>query len=174
MAVETAARARRKPGSGSIFQLGDEWVGEYRSRDQATGRVVKRRLFRESRSAVEVALSRTLKGRPMTPVAPPPRVRIEPRSTAVDVVEHVLRDAGRLGWDLPFTARVILAATSPIRIRFGIYGPCAYCGDWTASSVDHIVPRSRGGGDNPANLASACWPCNQRKGALTADEFRRA
>lgn len=39
---------------------------------------------------------------------------------------------------------------------------CAYCGA-PADTVDHIVPLSRGGTDDPSNLRSACRACNTRK-----------
>lgn len=35
-----------------------------------------------------------------------------------------------------------------------------------ASTVDHIVARSRGGTDDPANLRAACADCNTRAGGL--------
>ena len=31
--------------------------------------------------------------------------------------------------------------------------------------IDHVIPRSRGGSDDPSNLKVACWLCNMRKGA---------
>lgn len=34
-----------------------------------------------------------------------------------------------------------------------------------AGHVDHIIPRSQGGTDDPANLRAACEPCNLRRGA---------
>jgi 5-methylcytosine-specific restriction endonuclease McrA len=46
---------------------------------------------------------------------------------------------------------------------------CQYCGD-RADSIDHIVPRSRGGRDVWDNLAAACRPCNTRKRDRTPDE----
>lgn len=33
-----------------------------------------------------------------------------------------------------------------------------------ATTVDHILPRSRGGGDAPENLRAACHPCNKGRG----------
>lgn len=35
--------------------------------------------------------------------------------------------------------------------------------------VDHILPKSLGGGDDPDNLCAACYRCNQYKGAKTHD-----
>ncbi|GIG64272.1 HNH endonuclease [Phytomonospora endophytica] len=39
------------------------------------------------------------------------------------------------------------------------------CGRY-ARTVDHIVPRAHGGGDEPGNLRAACSTCNTRSGAL--------
>jgi hypothetical protein len=38
--------------------------------------------------------------------------------------------------------------------------PCAICGTYQRPTVDHIVPRSRGGTDDPANLRPLCVWCN--------------
>jgi 5-methylcytosine-specific restriction endonuclease McrA len=40
---------------------------------------------------------------------------------------------------------------------------CGYC-HGTATTVDHIVPRSRGGRNTWLNTIAACDGCNQRKG----------
>lgn len=53
----------------------------------------------------------------------------------------------------------------------GIVGPCAYCGTWVASEVEHRRPRSRGGTDERGNLVSACRPCNIEKNDMTAPEY---
>lgn len=39
---------------------------------------------------------------------------------------------------------------------------CAYCGD-PAQSLDHIVPKAKGGLTVRTNLVPACLPCNRRK-----------
>ena len=46
---------------------------------------------------------------------------------------------------------------------------CQYCGDM-ADSIDHIMPRSRGGQHIWENVAAACRPCNLRKRDRTPDE----
>lgn len=46
---------------------------------------------------------------------------------------------------------------------------CGYCGG-KGSTVDHILPRSRGGLDTYTNLITACAPCNQTKDDRTPDE----
>lgn len=46
---------------------------------------------------------------------------------------------------------------------------CVYCGGH-ADTVDHVLPRCRGGGDTWFNLVAACRPCNGRKGDRTPRE----
>lgn len=52
-------------------------------------------------------------------------------------------------------------------------GPCAYCGAMGEMTVDHVVPLTRGGGNDPENLAHACASCNASKGDRTPDEWVR-
>jgi 5-methylcytosine-specific restriction endonuclease McrA len=52
---------------------------------------------------------------------------------------------------------------------------CQYCGSKGNQfdlTIDHIVPRSRGGRTTPENLCAACFACNQRKGDRTPEEAR--
>jgi 5-methylcytosine-specific restriction endonuclease McrA len=48
---------------------------------------------------------------------------------------------------------------------------CAFCGG-VASTVDHVLPRSRGGGNEWLNTVAACGRCNNRKGDRTPAEAR--
>jgi 5-methylcytosine-specific restriction endonuclease McrA len=41
-------------------------------------------------------------------------------------------------------------------------GRCVYC-TAPATSIDHVIPRSRGGGHNWENVVSACHRCNHQK-----------
>jgi len=41
---------------------------------------------------------------------------------------------------------------------------CQYCGAQKRLTVDHVVPRSKGGGDGWDNVVTSCAPCNLRKG----------
>lgn len=41
---------------------------------------------------------------------------------------------------------------------------CMYCGSTKNLTIDHIIPRSKGGGDNWFNLTLACSHCNTKKG----------
>ncbi|MFZ9737336.1 MAG: HNH endonuclease [Prochlorotrichaceae cyanobacterium] len=50
---------------------------------------------------------------------------------------------------------------------------CQYCG-YTGEdlTLDHVVPRSRGGGDTWDNMVTACVRCNVRKGNRTPEEAK--
>ncbi len=41
---------------------------------------------------------------------------------------------------------------------------CQYCGARSNLTVDHVVPRSKGGGSSWDNIVASCAPCNRRKG----------
>ena len=48
---------------------------------------------------------------------------------------------------------------------------CQYCGKTGGNlTIDHIVPKSRGGGESWENLVVCCSRCNNRKGNQTLDE----
>jgi 5-methylcytosine-specific restriction endonuclease McrA len=55
---------------------------------------------------------------------------------------------------------------------------CQYCGSTRHLTIDHIIPRSRGGASSWENVVTSCAPCNVRKGACLPSEvgmspFRR-
>ena len=50
--------------------------------------------------------------------------------------------------------------------------PCAYCGAAGPSTIDHVIPLSRGGMHSIGNLIAACASCNRRKHAMTITEWR--
>jgi 5-methylcytosine-specific restriction endonuclease McrA len=47
---------------------------------------------------------------------------------------------------------------------------CVYCG-LPAITVDHVIPRSRGGSDDEDNLVACCSECNGGKGDKTPSEI---
>jgi 5-methylcytosine-specific restriction endonuclease McrA len=86
------------------------------------------------------------------------------------------------------SASFSMAAPTVIRLRYVVRVPvlrraalsrkavfirdqhrCQYCGGF-ADSIDHIIPRSRGGPHAWDNVAAACRPCNLRKRDRTPDE----
>ena len=79
------------------------------------------------------------------------------------------------------SARLVMPRPSVIRLRYVVKVPylrrtalsrravfardehrCQYCGA-TADSIDHVVPRARGGMHSWDNVVAACRPCNIRK-----------
>ncbi len=69
---------------------------------------------------------------------------------------------------VPYPAQVPLS-------RKGVFardgGRCAYCGG-SATSIDHVVPRSRGGPHTWDNVVAACRPCNVHKADRLLTETR--
>jgi 5-methylcytosine-specific restriction endonuclease McrA len=49
---------------------------------------------------------------------------------------------------------------------------CQYCGRTSHLTVDHVVPRSRGGTSVWENIVTSCAPCNRRKGDRTPVEIQ--
>jgi 5-methylcytosine-specific restriction endonuclease McrA len=41
---------------------------------------------------------------------------------------------------------------------------CQYCGSRSSLTVDHVIPRSKGGASSWDNIVASCAPCNRRKG----------
>ncbi len=89
------------------------------------------------------------------------------------------------------TPQRIFRAPSVIRLQYHIRRPrprvrlsrrevfardghvCQYCGRATGDlTLDHVVPRHRGGSHTWDNLVAACKPCNHRKGGKMPDEAR--
>lgn len=49
---------------------------------------------------------------------------------------------------------------------------CVECGATDGLSLDHVIPKSRGGSGEQWNLVTLCQPCNERKGsAIRVDLF---
>ena len=49
---------------------------------------------------------------------------------------------------------------------------CVYCGSKKDLTLDHVLPKSRGGGNDWTNLVTSCFKCNLKKGNKTPDEAR--
>jgi len=48
---------------------------------------------------------------------------------------------------------------------------CCYCGK-AAKTIDHVLPRSRGGSNDYLNTVAACFPCNNKKDSKTPKEAK--
>jgi 5-methylcytosine-specific restriction endonuclease McrA len=58
--------------------------------------------------------------------------------------------------------------------RRGDPDECRYCQVVLTDenrTIDHVVPKSKGGGDSIKNLVLACQPCNIKKANLDLDDF---
>jgi len=49
---------------------------------------------------------------------------------------------------------------------------CLWCGR-PGTTVDHIIPASKGGSDLPHNLLAACMECNTKRGSRAAFSYYR-
>ena len=64
--------------------------------------------------------------------------------------------------DLPLTRKNVLERDN---------NSCQYCGSTNRKlSIDHVLPKSRGGIDNWENVVTACLECNVKKGNKTPKE----
>jgi len=50
-------------------------------------------------------------------------------------------------------------------------GECVYCGSSEELTIDHVVPISRGGKDDPCNVVPACSQCNYDKNAKKPEDW---
>jgi 5-methylcytosine-specific restriction endonuclease McrA len=47
---------------------------------------------------------------------------------------------------------------------------CVYCGSKKNLTIDHLIPKSKGGGNSWDNLVTCCSPCNIKKGDKLLNE----
>lgn len=48
---------------------------------------------------------------------------------------------------------------------------CHYCGSQGKLTLDHVVPRSKGGGNSLGNLVACCPECNGKKADLDPEQW---
>ena len=92
--------------------------------------------------------------------------------------EGVLHSA-RYALPVPSVVRLTRFVRVPFRTHVGLSRRavfardgwrCAYCGG-LAETIDHVFPRSRGGGHVWENVVAACAKCNHSKGDRTPAEM---
>ena len=49
---------------------------------------------------------------------------------------------------------------------------CVYCGSNKNLTLDHVIPKSKGGKNSWENLVTSCFKCNLKKGNKTPDEAK--
>jgi 5-methylcytosine-specific restriction endonuclease McrA len=94
----------------------------------------------------------------------------------VDVVAHYDREVHSPSQALKLPSVIALRQfvrpnEYPAFTRFNLFlrdrFRCVYCGSGKELTFDHVVPRSQGGRTTWENVATACAPCNLRKGGRT-------
>lgn len=106
---------------------------------------------------------------------------LQDKAELVEAAQQRLRARG-LSLEIPLVIRLVRYIRIPRRLRLpcsrrGVLvrdrETCQYCGEQPGRShltVDHVVPRSRGGETTWENVVAACRECNHRKGGRTPEE----
>lgn len=102
------------------------------------------------------------------------------KAEVLEASESTVRSATRV-FDAPSVIRLHRFIRRPrVRVKltrreiFARDGhTCQYCGRYGGDlTVDHVLPRSRGGQHTWDNVVTACRSCNHRKGGKTLQEAR--
>lgn len=78
--------------------------------------------------------------------------------------------------ELLFSLQCLQRRTARKRFRRDIldsWDGCAYCGRENPSTLDHVVPKARGGKTTRNNLVASCADCNLSKSDTDFMEFYR-
>lgn len=71
---------------------------------------------------------------------------------------------------IKFHTRTLRANRNRIYKRDGY--ECVYCGSKKDLTLDHVVPKSKGGQNTWMNLVTCCFKCNLKKGDRTPEEAK--
>ena len=97
----------------------------------------------------------------------------------VDIVDSYAREVHSPNWTMPIPSVIALRqyvkpSEFPAFTRFNLFlrdrFTCQYCGSPHNLTFDHVVPRRLGGRTSWENVATACAPCNLRKGGRTPQQ----
>jgi len=103
------------------------------------------------------------------------------KAEIVEAAEAFLRSQHTM-LPMPLVIRLVTYVRIPRMLPLGVTRrgvlkrdnfTCQYCGRTQSSSdltLDHVLPRSRGGKNTWENVVAACKPCNHRKGNRTPAE----
>lgn len=106
---------------------------------------------------------------------------LQEKAELIEATEQFLRAQGHK-FEIPLVIRLVRYIRIPRRMRLpcsrrGVLSrdreTCQYCGVQPGRSsltVDHVLPRSRGGMTVWENVVTACRDCNHRKGGRTPEE----
>ena len=94
----------------------------------------------------------------------------------VDIVASYAREVHSPNWTMPIPSVIALRqyvkpSEFPAFTRFNLFlrdrFTCQYCGSPDNLTFDHVIPRRLGGRTSWENVATACSPCNLKKGGRT-------
>ncbi len=106
---------------------------------------------------------------------------LQEKAELVEAAAEYLRAQG-FSFEVPLVIRLVRYIRIPRRMRLpcsrrGILArdreTCQYCGAQPGRAhltIDHVLPRSRGGQTTWDNVVTACRECNHRKGGRTPEE----
>jgi len=106
---------------------------------------------------------------------------VKEKAEIVEATEAWLRSE-RLSLPMPLVIRLVYFVRIPRRFSLPLsrrtvmardHYACQYCGEQPGKAsltIDHIIPRSRGGATSWKNVITACGACNRRKGNRTPKE----
>jgi 5-methylcytosine-specific restriction endonuclease McrA len=106
---------------------------------------------------------------------------LQEKAEVVEAARQQLR-ARALALDVPLVIRLVRYIRIPRRLKLpcsrrGVFArdreTCQYCGVQPGRAhltMDHVVPRSQGGGTTWDNVVTACRDCNHRKGGRTPEQ----
>lgn len=106
---------------------------------------------------------------------------LKEKAEVVEAAQAVLRSE-RLAFHVPLVIRLVYYVRIPHRISLPVSRravlvrdqyTCQYCGRQPgrqALTIDHVLPRSRGGKTRWENVVAACKQCNGKKGNRTPEE----
>ena len=106
---------------------------------------------------------------------------LKEKAEVVEATEARLR-AERIDLAVPSVIRLVSYVPIPPRLPLPVSRrtvlardnyTCQYCGvqpGKTQLTIDHVIPRSKGGGMTWDNVVAACAPCNRRKGNRLPDD----
>jgi len=106
---------------------------------------------------------------------------LKEKAELLEATQAQLR-AENFAMDVPLVIRLVRYVRIPRRLTLPLsrrtvlardHYTCQYCGVQASKSsltVDHVLPRWRGGKNTWDNVVTACVACNQRKGGRTPTE----
>jgi 5-methylcytosine-specific restriction endonuclease McrA len=103
---------------------------------------------------------------------------LEDKAEVIHESDDVVRSAS-LQMNKPEVIRLKTFVKVPYRARIPLTrravlnrdkGTCAYCKKPNATTIDHVVPRSKGGRHEWENVVAACRPCNAKKDDKTLEQ----